>query len=130
MKNWVAVRVMNKPRRMSALITREPGRATQEDFGFLPEGLVDFSRRVQELESASAVLNELHAVTTQCLPLFVLGAARFPLKSRDWDSVHFGKSIFVHAGAPEGWWEEYETVARGRFRPLLFLARNGLASYT
>jgi DNA-binding CsgD family transcriptional regulator len=64
------------------------------------------------------------------LPLSVLAAARLPLKSSDWDSLQLGKSVFLHRQAPDGWWEEYNVVARGRFRPLLFLAQSSLASYT
>src|SRR5262245_28505830 len=99
----------------------------QMNIPLLPEGLAEFSRRIEEHTAPSAVLDELHTMTTRSLPLCVLGAARFPLKSGDWDAVQLGRSIFLHKNSPDGWWEEYETVARGRFRPLLFLARHSLA---
>src|SRR4029079_9030544 len=76
------------------------------------------------------VLNELHDITTKSLPLPVLGAARFPARAAGWDSGQLGKSVFLHKGAPKGWWEEYQTLARGKFRPLLFLAQSSMAPYT
>jgi DNA-binding CsgD family transcriptional regulator len=100
---------------------------TRTDFH---DHLADFARRVEELRTPDAVLAELHGLSTKSAPLCVLGAARFPVKSGDWDAVQLGKSLFIHNDAPEGWWQEYETLARGRFRPLLFLARSSLAPYT
>jgi LuxR family quorum sensing-dependent transcriptional regulator len=91
--------------------------------------LLDYADRVEELPSPDRVLNELHAVTTRYLPLPVLGAARFPLKSGDWKSVRIGKSAFLHNSVPDGWWEEYSALARGRFQPLLFLAATRMAIY-
>src|SRR6185503_7043345 len=82
--------------------------------------LVDYASYVEGLRSPEEVLNELHAVTTRSLPLAVLGAVRFPIKSGDWESIQLGKSVFLHEDVPEGWWEEYEALARGRFRPMLF----------
>src|SRR5262249_36196213 len=76
------------------------------------------------------VLEELHAVTTRHVPLSVLGAARLPLKSGDWASIQLGKLAFLHKSVPEGWWEEYHVVARGKFRPLLFLAASSMAMHT
>jgi DNA-binding CsgD family transcriptional regulator len=52
------------------------------------------------------------------------------LKSGDWESVELGKSAFLHKDAPEGWWDEYQAVARGKFRPMLFLAATSMASHT
>jgi LuxR family quorum sensing-dependent transcriptional regulator len=92
--------------------------------------LLDYADRVEDLRSPENVLNELHAVTTRHLPLPVLGAARFPLKSGDWESVKIGKSAFLHDSVPDGWWEEYSALARGRFQPLLFLAATSMAIHT
>jgi LuxR family quorum sensing-dependent transcriptional regulator len=44
--------------------------------------------------------------------------------------VHLGKSLFLHSSVPEGWWEEYRALARGRFQPLLFLAASSMAIHT
>jgi DNA-binding CsgD family transcriptional regulator len=92
--------------------------------------LIEYAAHVGELRTPSDVLDELHAVTTRSLPLLVLGAARFPLKSADWASIQLGKSAFLHREVPEGWWEEYHALARGKFRPLLFLANSSMASCT
>ena len=45
--------------------------------------LMDYADRVGDLRSPEHVLDELHAVTTRHLPLQVMGAARFPLRSGD-----------------------------------------------
>ena len=92
--------------------------------------LADYAAHVDELRSPEEVLNELHDVTTRSLPLPVLGAARLPVKSGDWEAVQLGKSAFLHDNVPEGWWEEYEALARGKFRPALFLAGSSIASHT
>jgi LuxR family quorum sensing-dependent transcriptional regulator len=104
--------------------------ATLTPFTDLQARLIDYASRVDELRTPSDVLDELHAITTKSLPLCVLGAARFPLKSADWGSIQLGKSAFLHKEVPEGWWKDYDTLARGKFRPMLFLAKSSLASCT
>ena len=96
----------------------------------LQTGLISYADRIEELRSPDAVLDELHAVTTRHLPLPVLGAARLPLKSGDWESVQLGTSAFLHKSVPEGWWQEYDALARGKFRPMLFLAASSMGMYT
>ena len=96
----------------------------------LQTGLIGYADRVEALQSPDAVLDELHAVTTRHLPLHVLGAARLPLKSGDWASVQLGTSAFLHKSVPEGWWEQYDALARGKFRPMLFLAASSMGMYT
>ena len=113
---------------MASLQFSDSGRRTT--FADLRTALLDYADRVEELRSPENVLNELHAVTTRHLPLPVLGAARFPLKSGDWESVKIGKSAFLHNSVPDGWWEEYSALARGRFQPLLFLAATSMAIHT
>ena len=92
--------------------------------------LIGFASRVEALRTPTEVLDDLCAITTSGLPLSVLGAVRLPLKSNDWESIQLGKSIFLHRDVPKGWWEEYRTLAHGKFRPLLFLARSSMASQT
>jgi len=104
----------------------DPGR--QADFADLHAQLIGYADHVEEQRSPDQVLNELHAITTRHLQ--VMGAARFPLKSGDWESVQIGKSAFLHESVPEGWWEEYSALARGRFQPLLFLAATSMAKHT
>jgi DNA-binding CsgD family transcriptional regulator len=91
--------------------------------------LIEYAGRVEDRVRPNEVLNELNEVTTRHLPLSVLGAARFPM-TRDWGSIELGKSAFLHESVPVQWWEEYTALARGKFRPMLFLAESSLASYT
>jgi DNA-binding CsgD family transcriptional regulator len=95
----------------------------------LHESVIDYANRVHDLRSPSDVLNELHDITKK-VSLPVLGAARFPPKDAGWDSLQPGSSVFLHKGAPKGWWAEYQALARGRFRPLLFLAQTRMDPYT
>jgi DNA-binding CsgD family transcriptional regulator len=99
-------------------------------FTDLQTRLMGYADRIDELRSPHDVLEELHAVTTRHLPLSVLGAARFPLKSGDWSSIQLGKLAFLHKSVPEGWWEEYSTLSLGKFRPMLFLAASSMAMHT
>jgi DNA-binding CsgD family transcriptional regulator len=99
-------------------------------FADLQAKLVDYASRVEGLATPTDVLDQLHAITTKSLPLSVLGAARFPLKPTDWESIQLGKSVFLHKGVPKGWWDEYQSMARGKFRPILFLAMSSMASST
>jgi DNA-binding CsgD family transcriptional regulator len=92
--------------------------------------LIDYASRIDGLRTPSDVLDDLSAITTSSLPLSVLGAVRLPLKSGDWEAIQLGKSAFLDKGAPKGWWEEYNVVAQGKFRPLLFLAQSSIASHT
>jgi len=102
----------------------------QSAFADLQARLIDYACRVAELRSPDAVLDELNAITRQGLPLFVLGASRFPLKSGDWESMQIGKSVFLHKDIPDGFWEAYTALVRDKFRPLYFLATTSMASHT
>src|SRR5262245_51066340 len=95
----------------------------------LQAGLLDYASRIEEFDTKSVVLDALHAIINKSLPLSVLCAARLPINDVEWRPVP-GKSVFVHKDAPDGWWEEYDAVARGKFRPVLFLSRSALASFT
>jgi LuxR family quorum sensing-dependent transcriptional regulator len=111
-------------------VLKFPARDGQAAFADLQTGLLDYANGIEELRSPDDVLNELHTITTRQLPLPVLGAARFPIKSGDWDSTQLGKSAFLHKSIPPGWWGEYHALTRGRFRPLLFLASSSMAIHT
>ena len=104
--------------------------APQTGLGELHARLLDYAARVEELRSPNELLDELNDIVSRDLPLSVLAAARFPLKSSDWDAIQPGTSLFFHKDAPDGWWEEYRDVARGRSRPVLFLAQTCMASST
>jgi DNA-binding CsgD family transcriptional regulator len=113
---------------MTVLKFATPG--GQAAIAHLQTRLIGCADVLGELRSADDVLNELHAITSRDLPLSVLGAARFPTKSGDWASVQLGKSAFLHESVPKTWWEEYDALARGKFRPLLFLAATSMAMHT
>ena len=102
----------------------------QSGFADLHARLIDYAGRVGEFRSPDEVLDELNAITTQGLPLSVVGAVRFPVKSGDWEFLAVGKSIFLRKDLPEGFWEEYSALVEGKFRPLFFLATTSMASYT
>jgi len=98
--------------------------------GELSARLLDYATRVEHTRMPDEVLDELNLAARSSLPLSVLAAARLPLKSGDWETIQLGKSAFVHKDVPEGWWEDYHAFAQGKFRPMLFLARSSLASFT
>jgi DNA-binding CsgD family transcriptional regulator len=113
---------------MMTVLKFEPSRQTA--FADLQAGLLGYADRVDELRSPDNVLDELHAVTTQYMPLAVMGAVRLPVISGDWPSIQKGKLAFLHKSVPEGWWEEYQALAQGKFRPMLFLAASSMAMHT
>jgi hypothetical protein len=73
--------------------------------------LTEFTAHVMEWTTPSQVLDALHQLVSRRLPLSVLGAARFPVKSSDWRSVRLERDVFLHTSAPEGWWDEYVAMA-------------------
>jgi DNA-binding CsgD family transcriptional regulator len=95
----------------------------------LHAGLLDYAGRVGEFSAPSVVLDALHAIISKNLPLNVLGAVRLPINDTNWRPV-LGKSVFLHKDVPDRWWEEYDALSQGKFRPALFLARSSLASFT
>lgn len=97
--------------------------------GGLYESVIDYANRVNDLKTPSDVLNGLHDIT-KTVALYVLGVARFPPKEEGWDSVQLGRSIFLQTGIPKVWWEDYQTLSRGRCHPLLSAAQSGIAPST
>jgi DNA-binding CsgD family transcriptional regulator len=107
-----------------------PGCTHAAQFAELQERLIGYASRIGELAKPSDVLDALHAITSKSLTLNVLGAAHFPVNDPHWSSLRIGRSVFLHKDVPQGWWEEYDALARGKFRSALFLARSSLASHT
>jgi len=95
----------------------------------LQDELLDYASRIEEIHTPSVVLDALHAIINKTLPLSVLCAARLPVHDIAWRPVR-DKSVFMHKDVPAGWWEDYDALAPGKFRPVLFLSRSGLASLT
>jgi hypothetical protein len=114
---------------MTAMISL-PGAAPDAHHADLQVRLVDYASRIGELRTADEVLDALHAITFKDLSLCVLGAARFPVNAARPSGVQLGKSVFLHKDVPDGWWEDYVALSRGKFDPNVFLARSSLASYT
>ena len=102
----------------------------QARFADVQARLIDYANRVEQLRSPDDVLDELNTITTQSLSLSILGAARLPSKSGDWESIQVGKSAFLHKDIPEGWWEDFNALAPDKFHPMAFLATTSMASYT
>jgi LuxR family quorum sensing-dependent transcriptional regulator len=115
---------------MQSIARQSLAHAPLEDFADLQASLIDYANRIGELATPGDVLDALHVIITKSLPLCVLGAVRFPVNATGWNAVRLGQSIFLHKDVPDGWWEQYETIARDKFQPALFLARSSLASYT
>jgi DNA-binding CsgD family transcriptional regulator len=99
-------------------------------FADLQARLVEYASHIGELRTPDEVLEELHAIVGKSLPLCVLGAVRFPVNAAGWAAIRLGKSVFLHRDIPDGWWEDHVALSKGRFSPILFLARSSLASFT
>jgi LuxR family quorum sensing-dependent transcriptional regulator len=105
--------------------------ARNRDPADLEAELMGYCHGVTALRMPQEVVDALHQVTSRSyLSLNVMGAARLPLKSNDWDAMRLGHSVFLHQDVPAGWWDEYAALASMRFTPALYLARSCLASYT
>jgi DNA-binding CsgD family transcriptional regulator len=116
---------------MQAMISHSlVGTAPAPQFADLQAKLVDYASRIGELRTPSDVLDALNSITSKSLPLCVLGAVRFPVNATGRTSMRLGQSVFLHEGVPDGWWEEYTALSRGKFSANAFLARSSLASYT
>src|SRR5947209_863757 len=92
--------------------------------------LVEYASSIGQLRTSEEVLQALHAIVAESLPLRVLGAVRFPANAAGWSQIRLGKSVFLHKAIPDGWWEDHVALSHGRFSPILFLARSSLASFT
>ena len=68
------------------------------------------------MEIEFLALDELNEITTQGLPLSVLGVARLPLKYGDLELLQIGKSIFLHNDVPEGFWKVNIALALRQIR--------------
>lgn len=92
--------------------------------------ILDCAISFDDLNDPCAILNSLHDVTLKHLGLRVLGAARFPMKSGDWESLEKGRSVFIHASVPATWWDQYVAVAQQKLDFGVMMARVSLAPFT
>jgi len=92
--------------------------------------LNEFTDAMQRRKAPSEVLDALHVLASKYLPLSVLGAARFPVKTSDWRSTRLGRDAFLHPSVPPGWWEEYSAMAGREYDPGVMMARSSLMACT
>jgi LuxR family quorum sensing-dependent transcriptional regulator len=92
--------------------------------------LTEFTKRVSEQATPSGVLAALNDLASNCAPVSVLGAARFPIKAADWRSTRLGRDVFLHSSVPDGWWNEYAAMAMREHDPGVMMARACLMAYT
>src|SRR5689334_2312100 len=77
---------------------------------------------VERTGTPQKVLNDLHAVTWPHLRIGVIGAAQFPLRWGDYGGLEKGRSVFIHASVPCGWWDEYLELSKQGPAPGVMLA--------
>ena len=104
--------------------------STQPDVLKLSADMLRFTSSIKGFDTPEAVLDGLHNATHQSTPLNVLGAAMFPVRSGDWSGLEKGKTVFIHKGVPEGWWEEHIELTRKHPGPGLTFAQLSLAPFT
>jgi DNA-binding CsgD family transcriptional regulator len=101
-----------------------------KDVAELGAQLVDYAAYIGSLVTPDAVLDSLHDITSPALKLSVLGAVRFPLNVSDWGALRLGKTVFLHKGAPAGWWEEWLRRAPTQNPAGYLIARMSIAPCT
>ena len=52
-----------------------------------------------------------------------MGAAMFPVRWGNWESLEKNKTVFLHPGVPDGWWEEYIELTHKAPGPSIMFAR-------
>jgi DNA-binding CsgD family transcriptional regulator len=95
-------------------------------FSQLSARVVAYANKIDELQTPTDVLSELHLTTSTTLQLAVLGAARVPQKASDWESVRLGRAAFLHGEVRRGWWNEYQ---KGKLRPILHMIPQQMKPY-
>jgi DNA-binding CsgD family transcriptional regulator len=96
----------------------------------LGSDMLQFTSSIETLGTPDEVLDCLHKVTLQATQLNVLGAALFPLRWGDWSSLEKGKTVFLHKGAPEGWWDDAIELSRKHPGLGFMFAHMSLAPFT
>ncbi|MCL4766849.1 MAG: helix-turn-helix transcriptional regulator [Hyphomicrobiaceae bacterium] len=101
-----------------------------EDDTSLGREMLRFTRTVDQLGTADAVLDRLHQVSFGTCKLNALGALLLPVRWGDLGSLARGKTVFLHSSTPEGWWEEWIELSRQHPGPGLTLIPGALAPIT
>lgn len=103
---------------------------TQIDIPKLGREMLRFASRIEQLDTPDRVLDSLHDVTHSNCKLSVLVAAAFPIRWGDWNGIQKGKTLFLHASAPKGWYEEWLELSQSHPGPVATLARLSIAPFT
>jgi DNA-binding CsgD family transcriptional regulator len=102
----------------------------RQDVLKLGSEMLQFTSSIEKLDAPDEVLNGLHKATSQASQLNVLGAALFPVRCGDWNSLEKGKTVFIHSSVPEGWWGEHIALTRQHPGPGITFAQMSLAPFT
>jgi len=96
----------------------------------LLEQVFSLAENLEALDTPTDVLTALGASIFARTPLKVLGAARINPQPFDWDKAKVGETVFLSKDSPQGWWQEYESLARTYLDQDLMMARVSLAPFT
>jgi len=96
----------------------------------LAADILDYTEKVQRLDTPEAVLNTLDGVCWPLCRAHVLGAALLPMKFGTTDSLVIGKTVFLHKSAPKGWWEQRMQLSAISPPPADVIGRLALAPFT
>jgi DNA-binding CsgD family transcriptional regulator len=103
---------------------------TRTDIAKLGREMLRFASTIDVLETPESVLDNLNDVTFQNCKINVLVAAAFPKRWGDWSGIQKGKTLFLHASAPKGWYEEWLELSQSHPGPVASLARLAIAPFT
>ena len=85
---------------------------------------------LDKLGTPEAVLDGLHEVSFSACQISVLGAALFPLRWGDWESIKTGKTVFLHKSVPANWWDEHIELSLTDPSHGFMFAQSSLAPFT
>jgi LuxR family quorum sensing-dependent transcriptional regulator len=92
--------------------------------------IVDFTARIPEYTTPTAVLDALDEAVAKDSPVRTLGARRYGVDVPQEETLRLGGNVFIHKSVPEGWWDEYVVLIQRRQSPIITMARHGLAPLT
>ena len=96
----------------------------------LLEQVFSLAENLMSFETPIDVLTALGTAIIGRTPLKVLGAARITPQPFDWERAKVGETVFLSKDSPQGWWQEYESLARTYLDQDLMMARASLAPFT
>ena len=96
----------------------------------LGSDMLRFMRALAILDTPNMVLASLNKALRYAPGLQVMGAAMFPVRWGHGRSLEKNKTVFLHPGVPDGWWEEYIELTHNAPGPSIMLAQMALAPFT